>query len=347
MPGTVALLLALLAACRPAQDRAQYSEASLVVFAADSSTKNARQDSILTAAMTSHADPSLVRPAEPPPSVEATCDSASSIMRVALALAVHRADGPYRDSFHQTPRVGCRLTANGSFKGRERSGDPVGALVTGFADRGWRSDIRYSADGPDGSFAGMRFRDQLCILSGSWDGGDDSDPDTTHARAAQDAGYAAVIECARDVLSNADAGVPDSVWSIAKEAGLDSIYAISRNQSRPYLEADFDGDGVVDAAVLIEHRATGKVGVAIVRRGPRHITILGAGVASSGPDDLEWVNELEIYHRGVTNDLTIGDRPTIPLVGDALWVGRRDSVSAFFVWTGQRFAFEAHKRNRK
>jgi hypothetical protein len=43
-------------------------------------------------------------------------------------------------------------------------------------------------------------------------------------------------------------------------------------QSPPYITGDFDGDGVMDAAVLVERRTTGKLGVAVVHRGTRKVT---------------------------------------------------------------------------
>lgn len=69
--------------------------------------------------------------------------------------------------------------------------------------------------------------------------------------------YRIVVECTRDVASNSNGDVPDSIWGIAARAGIDSVYAISLSlQSPPYTTGDFDGDGVSDAAVLVEHRIT-------------------------------------------------------------------------------------------
>jgi hypothetical protein len=200
------------------------------------------------------------------------------------------------------------------------------------------------ADGPDGSDVGLRRCDMLCLVIGRWSGHDDEDT-MPPASPEEDAGYEAIIECARDVASNQDAGVPDSVWQIASRAGLDSVYAISlRLQYPPYLQGEFDGDGVGDAAVLVEHRATGKTGVVIIRQGAGRVSVLGAGTAGDGPDDLSWIDGWDVFQKGTTLHLTIGDRPNARLIADALWVGRRDSVSAFYEWTGSGYAWEAHSR---
>ena len=289
----------------------------------------------------------LVQPAVLPTAIRTTCDSAATWVGTALALDIKREDGDYFDSFKSTPRRGCRLRAEGSFAALRDSAGPVGAAEKALTRHGWRPDLRYTADGPDGSDVGLRRLDLLCIVLGRWDGGDDSDTVPAPPTEA-DNRFETLVECARDVASNQDAGVPDSIWGIASAAGLDSLYAISATlQYPPYLDGDFDGDGVRDAAVLVEHRATGKMGVAIVGSRTRRVTILGAGSGSAGPEDLSWIDRWDVFHKGVTYDLTIQDRPGIQLGADALWVGRQDSLSAFYVWTGANYVWEAHPRTAR
>jgi len=337
----VLLFFGLLVACAPAAERAQRADASAVARPSDSSANRPKQDSISPLASVSHEDRTLLHPGAIPPAVRVACDSAMVITREALALTVHREEGSYFDSSRETPRTGCRLTGKGSFV-PDQSG-PVDALHNTFIRHGWRHDLRYGADGPDGGSVGMRFRDMLCLVAGRWNGGDDSDPDTSRARTAEDDSYQIFVECARDVAPNNDGEVPDSIWSVASKAGLDSVYAISMSlRSPPYIDGDFDGDGVMDAAVLVERRSTGKIGLAIIR-GTRQITVLGAGTGSAGPDNLDWIDRLDRFHKG-SIDTTIGDRPNIQFVGDAVWVARGDSVSAFYGWTGRAFVYEAHKR---
>jgi len=289
----------------------------------------------------------LVQPTELSAAVRATCDSATVLVREALALEIRREEGSYFDSFSGKPRIGCRLTGQGSFGTLWNSAGPVELLGTAFRQHGWRSDLRYGADGPDGSDIGLRRRDMLCLVVGRWNGGDDEDTSPTRPPTAEANRFYAVVECARDIASNQDTGVPDSIWRIASSVGLDSVYAISLQlQYPPYLDGDFDGDGVSDAAVLIEHRATGKVGIAVVHSGTRRVTILGASGAAAGPDDLSWIDRWDVFRKGSTLHLTIRDRPSARLVADALWVGAGDSVSAFYVWTGSRYDWELHKRRQ-
>jgi hypothetical protein len=310
--------------------------------------ENQVHDTPVDSAAASRTSRELVRPASLPAAVRTTCDSVAKLMKDALLLNVKREDGDYFDSFKSAPRLGCRLTAEGSFAALEDSAGPVAAVEKAFTRQGWRGDLRYMADGPDGQDLGFRQLDMLCILLGRWDGGDDdeiSDDSTPQPTSTEENRYQAIVECARDVASNVDAGVPDSIWRIASAAGLDSIYAVSLTlQSPPYLEGDFDGDGVSDAAVLVEHRATGKLGIAVVRRGAHRVSILAGGSGEAGPDDLSGIDRWDVFRKGTTYNLTIADRPSIQLGADAVWVGRRDSLSAFYVWTGANYIWDLPAR---
>lgn len=293
------------------------------------------------------AEYSVVAPSPVPPDVATACDTAAMIVRDTLRLDAKRQDGAFVDSFRQMPRVGCRLTARGSFAALAENADPMAMLREGFTRRRWAPDLRYDADGPDGQDIGLRQLETLCLVGGTWNGGDDDESDTSAIEPGpEDDRYAITIECVRDHASNADAGVPDSIWRIASSSGLDSAYAISmRLRYPPYVEGDFDGDGRRDAAVLVEQRATGKLGVAFVHRGTGRVVVAGAGRALNGaPDDFSWIDDWEVFHRGTTWDMTIRSRPTAVLHGDALWIARGDSAAAFLYWDGRTYRWERASR---
>ena len=52
----------------------------------------------------------------------------------------------------------------------------LGEMERALALRGWSMHHGYTADGPDGSALGFVKSRFLCVVEGSWDGGDDSDP---------------------------------------------------------------------------------------------------------------------------------------------------------------------------
>lgn len=333
-------MLAIALSCAPAEQKTQSQIARPTAgVSADSPARHIPANPL---AATARVD-TLVRPATVPSAVSAACDSAAGIVRAELSLTVERKEGEYHDSQHGEPRTGCRLTAEGSFKALPENSGPVDMLQAAFIRRGWRPDLRHSADGPDGSDVGMRRRDMLCLVTGSWEGGDDDDTVARAPTPAEDI-YQIVVECARDVSLNRDAAVPDSIWSIAEQAGLDSVYAISMSmQSPPYITGDFDGDGLTDAAVLVERRSTGKLGVAIVHRGTRKVTVLAAGSGSAGPDDLDGMKQWDSFLKGSTPTIVNPYRPNASLIGDALWIARNDSAGGFYIWTGAGFTYEPHR----
>ncbi len=69
-------------------------------------------------------------------------------------------------------RPACHVDGTGHFADSTLS--EFDSLLSWLAQGGWRQ-ARYQADGPDGSSTGW-YRDGVtCIVSGMWDGGDDSD----------------------------------------------------------------------------------------------------------------------------------------------------------------------------
>ena len=332
-PATLLAAITVLG-CAPSRDSAPAPRATVGLHVGEAAPV-ARLDTTSLATVGGAPRPQLT-------DVRAGCDSAAALMRAALGLKPTRTDGPFKDTWTQSTRIGCTIIADGTFKALNNRGSPVDVLLDSFTSHGWRGS-GHEADGPDGSVVGVRSRDILCVIRGEWDGGDDSEPDTATAKADVDQSYRATIECSRDVVVNdSTTGVPDAIWSIARRAGLDSIYAIAHNSFND-IGGDFDGDKVRDAAVFVENRVSGKLGVAIIRRGAGQVVVLGAGTGSPGPDDLDGMGEVEVYYPG-TIHLSINDKPSAPLVGDALWISLPNKKSVFYLWTGSAFTAEVHSR---
>ncbi len=69
-------------------------------------------------------------------------------------------------------RPACHVRGTGHYA--DSTHGDFDSLLSWLAQAGWRQ-ARYQADGPDGSTTGL-YRDGVtCIVSGMWDGGDDTD----------------------------------------------------------------------------------------------------------------------------------------------------------------------------
>jgi len=85
---------------------------------------------------------------------------------------------------------GCvvRLAATRSALGQ--AAPPDQRVRDGLAALGWRENLQYSADGPDGTAFAYWLGTATCFVEARWDGGDDADP----ARGRSD-DYVLTIAC--------------------------------------------------------------------------------------------------------------------------------------------------------
>ena len=133
--------------------------------------------------------------------------------------------------------------------------------------------------------------------------------------------------------------VPDTVKGALTSGPIGKKYDLSFHMKPSYLEGDFNGDGKMDAAVLIKERSTGKIGIAIVHGTTGKVTILGAGIGiGNGGDDFEWMDSWQVYSktRGVP---ATGETSVRHLRGDALSVEKSEAASALIYWNGKRYAW--------
>jgi hypothetical protein len=119
-----------------------------------------------------------------------TCDTLARLIKVPTVqlFAVAR-DSSLRDPMSDTQgwRRGCIIAMKDP---ADTTGAPMPPLEQWFTSHGWVY-APYSADGPDGEVFGYTDFHRLCVVRGSWDGGDDSD--TTYVPAP---GYELWVMCA-------------------------------------------------------------------------------------------------------------------------------------------------------
>ena len=139
--------------------------------------------------------------------------------------------------------------------------------------------------------------------------------------------------------SGAIRDVPDAVKRALTNGSAGKKHDLSFRINPSYLQADFNGDGKMDIAVLVQERSTRKLRIAIVHGTTERVTILDAGIAiGNGGDDFEWMDSWHVYSKKRAADAsseTSGPR----LRGDALLVEKTEAASALIYWNGKKYVW--------
>jgi hypothetical protein len=116
-------------------------------------------------------------------------------------------------------------------------------------------------------------------------------------------------------------------------------YFLSTRLNPFQLQGDFNGDGVIDIAVLTTRRSTGAQGIAVLHAGASQATIIGAGHAvGNGGDDFSWMGAWSVYTKGpVHQSVYEGQGPPPQLRGDAFLVEKLESASGIVYWDGTAY----------
>jgi hypothetical protein len=108
---------------------------------------------------------------------QAECEAVVAVLGGLPGAKVTRSEGPFKDPIEGIDRNGCRVEAKGTFGALGNANRPEFQIEEALQARGLKPDLRYSADGMDGTAFALRNDRVLCLISGRWDGGDDSNPD--------------------------------------------------------------------------------------------------------------------------------------------------------------------------
>jgi len=117
-----------------------------------------------------------VTPAGVSEDVRAACEMIARRASGCPGVTLQASEGSFSDDVAKQERFGCRLVIQGSFSALRGAADAAEVLHGELSREGWKEDLRYSADGPDGTRYRMSKGSILCIVEGRWDGGDDEDP---------------------------------------------------------------------------------------------------------------------------------------------------------------------------
>lgn len=114
------------------------------------------------------------------------------------------------------------------------------------------------------------------------------------------------------------------VWAMkAFNEKLSTRYELVQKPQPSFYVGDFNGDGTSDVALLIEEKATTKVGIAIIEGGKRKTKIVGAGKSfGNGGDDFSWMDVWSVRHTGKV---------------DRIYVAKSEAASAVIYWDGSKY----------
>lgn len=117
---------------------------------------------------------------------------------------------------------------------------------------------------------------------------------------------------------------PDVVAALARFPDTDK-YLLVAPVNPFYLHGDFNGDGKADTAILVKHKANGKIGVAMIHGAGGVSTVLGAGRDfGNGGDDWSWMDAWRVERSKDGR-------------GDGLLVMKTESASGLVSWDGRAY----------
>ena len=133
--------------------------------------------------------------------------------------------------------------------------------------------------------------------------------------------------------------LPPEVREVFSKKSVDRTYAFSSHLNPFYIQGDFNGDGRLDTAGLVQSRSSKKTGIAIFHAGENQVFIVGAGnrIPGAGENDtFDWMDAWHTYRRGKVK--RGADQAKLPILrGDALYVEKTESASAIIYWDGSTY----------
>ena len=130
--------------------------------------------------------------------------------------------------------------------------------------------------------------------------------------------------------------LPKWTWPALNKQSFQEKYALYLNINPFYLQADFDKDGFLDIAVLIKDKASGNLGVALLRQAESKVTVFGAGVKKTfGGDNWEW---LRTWKTEAVLPAGSGVRPTGAVL--ILFPQDKNQNAPWLFWNGQNWQWK-------
>ena len=133
--------------------------------------------------------------------------------------------------------------------------------------------------------------------------------------------------------------LPDWVLRAVRSSQLPKRYDLNLHLNPFFQSGDFNGDQKLDVAVLVRNKVTGQTGIVIFLYGGAKPLVLGAGSSfRNGGPDFNWMDNWSVYPKQEVHKSRWENKSPTPK-GDALWVAKSESASAFIYWDGKQFVW--------
>jgi hypothetical protein len=130
--------------------------------------------------------------------------------------------------------------------------------------------------------------------------------------------------------------IPAWANSVLENSSIASNYKVSDKINPFYLEADFNGDELMDIVFFIESKTDGKHGIVIINRGTNNIFVLGAGKDLGMGSDISWCNTWFVYRdKWIYNFNDKKKKFSIRYPG--IEIVKSETTSAVVYWDGRRY----------
>ena len=130
--------------------------------------------------------------------------------------------------------------------------------------------------------------------------------------------------------------LPKWTWPVLTHPSFQEKYTFYLTTNPFYLQADFDHDGFLDIAVLIKEKASGKLGLGLLRQQESKLTVLGAGEKKSlGGENWKWLRTWK-----TEAVLPAGSRVRPAGAVLILFPQEKDQDAPWLFWNGQNWEWK-------
>ncbi|MBI3220121.1 MAG: hypothetical protein HYZ44_11465 [Bacteroidetes bacterium] len=137
-----------------------------------------------------------------------------------------------------------------------------------------------------------------------------------------------------------ESSLPSDLLNLYTLEKIKGNYALRTDINPFYLRGDFDGDKVLDYALGIVDRATGKKGILIYHFGAKSYYVVGAGKLISNSRNMDDLSLMDAWtiHTVEEVEKGVGETSTIKLKGEAILGIKTESSSWLIYWTGKEYS---------